>query len=170
MVLNDEQYKSVWDRVYKELKFSPCSLGRSSISLFPPFEISSNHVIYDIENTNDDDNDGLEALIANAFIKCTKPNERIYALDWHHSAFLYDPRKSDEQKSIFVEDKRYSRGGYYAYFPGFYPDGDYYFFISEDFRFGYLTHPWRQEAWVFGDMLIEEFEKFYKSIGWKKIY
>ena len=42
-------------------------------------------------------------------------------------------------------------------------------YISEDFRFGYLTHPWREEAWVFGDELIEEFERFYKSIGWIKL-
>ena len=169
MILNDEQYKAVWDRVDKELQFFSNCADRNSSTLFPPFVIDKNYVIYGIENTNDEKTAGMELLISQAFIKCTQPGERIFALDWQHSAFLYDPRNTDEQQSIFVQDERYSGGGYNAYFPDFYPDGDYYFFISEDFRFGYLTHPWREEAWVFGDELIEEFERFYESIGWIKL-
>lgn len=169
MTLNDEQYKLVWDRVYEDLKFHPNCSDRNSGAPFPPFVINKNHVIYGIENTRDDETEGIEALISKAFIKCTNPGERIYALDWNHSAFLYDPRNADEQQSVFVSDEKYMGGGYNAYFPDYYPDGDYYFFISEDFRFGYLTHPWRKEAWVFGDELIEEFEKFYKSVGWIKL-
>ena len=169
MLLNDEQHHTVWDRVKNELRFFPNCSDRNSDTLFPPFVIDKNHVIYDIENTNDDETQGMENLITKAFIKCTKPGERIFALDWHHCAFLYDPRNKDEQQSVFVSDEKYMGGGYHAYFPDFYPDGDYYFFIAEDFRFGYLTHPWRQEAWVFGDDLITEFEKFYESIGWIKL-
>ena len=169
MILNDEQRKAVWDRVDNELQFFPNCADRNSDALFPPFVINKNHVIYGIESTNDDKTEGMESLITKAFIKCTEPGERIFALDWQHSAFLYDPRNADEQQSVFVSDEKYMGGGYNAYFPGYYPDGDYYFFISEDFRFGYLTHPWRQEVWVFGDELIEEFERFHKSIGWIKL-
>ena len=169
MLLNDEQYRAVWDRVDKELNFFPNCADRDSFSLFPPFSIKADYVIYDIENTNDDEAGEFETLILNAFIKSTAPGERIYALDWQHSAFIFDPRKPEEQKSVFVPDDRCFGGGYNAYFPGFYPDGDYYFFISEDFRFGYLTHPWREEAWVFGNELIKEFEGFYKTIGWQKL-
>ena len=168
MILNDEQYKAVWDRVDNELKFFPNCSNRNSKALCPPFVINKNYVVYGIENTNDNISQ-MNLLITNAFIKCTKPGECIYALDWQHSAFLYDPRNAGEQQSVFVSDERYTGGGYNAYFPNYYPDGDYYFFISEDFRFGYLTHPWREEAWVFGDDLIEEFERFYKSIGWRKL-
>ena len=168
MLLKDKQYKAVWDRVDKELKFFPNCSDRNSGALFPPFVINKNYVVYGIENTNDDISQ-MNSLITNAFIKCTNPGERIFALDWQHSAFLYDPRNADEQQSVFVSDEKYMGGGYNAYFPGYYPDGDYYFFIAEDFRFGYLTHPWRKEAWVFGDELIEEFERFYKSIGWIKL-
>ncbi len=169
MLLNDEQYNTVWDRVENELQFFPNCSDRNSATPFPPFVINKNHVIYGIENTNDDEMQGMENLITEAFIKCTKQGERIFALDWQHSAFLYDPRNKDEQRSVFVSDDKYMGGGYRAYFPDFYPDGDYYFFIAEDFRFGYLTHPWRQEAWVFGNDLIIEFEKFYKRIGWIKL-
>jgi len=174
MLLNNDQYKSVWDRVYNELQFYP-SMRASDI----PFVIKQRHTVYKIKikyiydrikNIEMFDNiENMEKLISNAFINCTRQGERIYALDWQHSAFLYDPRNPDEQRSFFVKDDRYFGGGYNAEFPEYFPDGDYYFFISEDFRFGYLTHPWRQEAWVFGDELIEEFESFYESIGWKKL-
>lgn len=169
MLLNDEQNKVVWNRVYNELKFHPECGDRNSKALFPPFVINKNFVVYGIENINADETEKMDLLISKAFIKCTKPGERIFALDWHHSSFLYNPRNDDNQQSFFVSDERYMGGGYYAYFPLYYPNGDYYFFISEDFRFGYLTHPWRKEVWVFGDELIKEFEKFYKSIGWIKL-
>ena len=65
---------------------------------------------------------------------------------------------------VFMEN-----GGYYAYFPSYIPDGDYSFFISEDFSFGYLGHPWRNEIWIFGEELIKETEKIYKTLGWKKL-
>ena len=169
MVLNNEQHNAVWDRVKEKLHFFPACFDRNSGVLFPPFVIEQNYVVYGIENTNDDGTEGMESLISKAFIKCTKPEECMYALDWQHSAFLYNPRNAEERQSVFVHDERYLGGGYTAYFPDYYPDGDYYFFISEDFRFGYLTHPWREEAWVFGDELIKEFESFYDTIGWKKL-
>ena len=168
MLLNDEQERVVWDRVDKELHFFPNCSDRNQGALFPPFVIGKAHVVYGIENT-DDDLSKMKALITNSFMNCTKPGEHIFALDWQHSAFLFDPRKPEEQESVYVKDERYFGGGHNAYFPNYYPDGDYCFFISEDFRFGYLTHPWREEAWVFGDELIQEFESFYESIGWKKI-
>ena len=58
---------------------------------------------------------------------------------------------------------------YFAYFPSFIPDGDYYFFIEENFEFGYLGHPWREEVWICGEALINKVEEVYQSLGWKKI-
>ncbi len=68
-----------------------------------------------------------------------------------------------------MKDERYTNGEYSAYFPSFYPDGDYYFFIEENFEFGYLGHPWRQEIWIFGRDLIKEIEQVYLELGWKKL-
>ena len=33
------------------------------------------------------------------------------------------------------------------------------FFVSKDFRYGLLGHPWRKEIYVFGDTLIEQFKQ-----------
>lgn len=133
-----------------------------------PFQIDKKYVVYGIENSfrSDELVDMANETIRNIFILITNENQRIYALDWHHSAFLYDPRNIEEQKSFWVENKS---GKYFADFPSFIPDGDYYFFIEENFEFGYLGHPWREEVWIWGDALINKVEEVYQSLGWKKI-
>lgn len=167
---NTELYDMVWDKVYNQLHFKPDSLHRAhSFNINSPFEIHNENSVYGIENMKDVHIDIMEDIIRNIFIDVTTENERIYALDWQHSAFLYNPRNVEEQKSIWVEDERYSGGGYNAFFPAFYPDGDYYFFIDENFRFGYLGHPWRQEVWVFGELLLNKFEQVYPKLGWVKL-
>ena len=82
---------------------------------------------------------------------------------------MYNPKNPEEQKSFWKEDDRYMGGRYNAYFPSFFPDGDYYFFIDEKFRFGYLGHPWRQEIWVWGEKLIARMDEIYSALGFRKI-
>jgi len=40
-----------------------------------------------------------------------------------------------------------------------FPNGDYYFFIQKDFKWGYLGHPWEESITIFGEELIESFER-----------
>lgn len=163
LITDEKEYEQVWEWVYDEFKFQP--------SIYPnkAFELSVPHVIYDISKHTDEQLDNMQFFITNAFINCTTKKSQMYALDWHHSAFRFNPRNADDMKSFKVEDDRYQGGGYHAYFPSYYPDGDYYFFIDTDFRFGYLGHPWQQNVWVFGETLISEFEKIYSLIGFEKI-
>lgn len=168
---NTKEYKIVWDRVYAQLGFKPSSSPRShSFGANAPFEIEGKYSVYGIERMTESHIDRMGDTIRRIFIEVTAENERIYALDWQHSAFLYHPGKIEEQKSVWVEDERYSGGGYTANFPAFYPDGDYSFFIDENFRFGYLGHPWRQEVWIFGELLVDRFEQVYPRLGWYKVF
>ncbi|MBR1738817.1 MAG: DUF2716 domain-containing protein [Ruminococcus sp.] len=167
---NTPEYDKIWDQVRSRLGFSPSSAYRGhSFSVPLPFQIGESYSVYAIEDMTDDRIDLLGETMRDIFIRITRPGQRIYALDWHHSAFLYDPRDISEQKSCTVKDERYKDGGYQAYFPSFYPDGDYYFFIEESFEFGYLGHPWRQEIWIFGSELLKETEQVYQKLGWKKL-
>lgn len=159
MLLDDDHYKKVWEKVYHTFHFRP----DVNVSVIP-FTISQPYVVYDISEVDDRFDD---KAITNSFIRCLNSEEKMYALDWHHSCFLFDPRDPEQMKSFYVEDSNYHGGGYQAYFPSYYPDGDYYFFIDEKFRFGYLSHPWRKEIWIFGDCLIAEFDKLYRQFGWK---
>lgn len=164
MHLNKEESRQLYKRIKSELRFMP-----STDSVFPPFKLQKPYVIYDISQTYDTDFiDILPETVTQAFIRSTQPGEKLYAIDWFHSYFLYDPRNPDDGQSVYVEDATHPDGGYRAYFPGFYPDGDYFFFIDQHFRFGYLAHPWREEVWIFGQPLIAEFEQIYPQLGWIK--
>lgn len=171
MVLdNTEQYEFIWEKVYTQLHFIPDALFRShSFDANVPFQIEQPFSVYGIEKMKECHIDNMESLIRDIFAKVTPPNECIYALDWQHSAFLYDPRKIEEQTDVWIKDERYQNGGYTAYFPSFFPDGDYCFFINEKFRFGYLGHPWRQEIWIFGELLLDQFKQIYPKLGWIKL-
>ena len=150
MVLHDAQYKVVWDWVYDTLHFNP--------SIDPdvmPFVISAPYVVFDIRDACDRMDE--EAITA-AMIRCLHKGEKLYALDWQHDCFLVDLTEHFEawRENTFFD------------YPQYCPDGDYYFFIDEQFRFGYLGHPWRQEVWIFGERLIAEFEALYPQLGWIK--
>ena len=165
-----KEYDLVWDKVYDKLKFKPsCSYRGHSLDAVLPFEIESNYTVYGIDKMSDSQIHSMQDMIRKVFVSVTEKGKRMYALDWQHSAFLFDPRNEEEQKSFWKTDNRYVGGGYNAYFPSFYPDGDYYFFIDEYFEYGYLGHPWRQEIWVFGENLIEKIEGIYQALGWEKI-
>lgn len=159
---NEEEYIAVWNRVYNELGFIPGY--RESV----PFTIELPYCVYGIDNMSIEQLERLEILGKEIMIRVTRDGERIYALDWQHDVFLYDPRNPEEQIDYYVEDARYIGGGFNVYFPSFYPDGDYHFFIGESFDFGLLGHPWRQEIWIFGERLIHEFESVYRELGWVK--
>lgn len=170
MLLSENESTEVWERVYRQLQFTP-SVDISVI----PFELPEPWAVYDISDAfgGDDDpflpeewnsmTEQFTDVINRILLSCMVPGERLYALDWHHSGFLFDPQNREEQQDLFVEDERYWGGGYYAYFPSYIPDGDYHFFLSQDFRFGYLGHPWRQEIWLFGEKLVDAFQAAVKQ-------
>ncbi|MDE5835051.1 MAG: DUF2716 domain-containing protein [Ruminococcus sp.] len=159
MLLNKKQYNYIWNKIDIELKFYPnCNYRGHSFNVKLPFEINRPYVVYDIENMTDEQLSIMDDIIRECFIEITDKNDRIYAIDWQHAGFIYNPRNLNEQKG---ENGRF--------FPCFYPDGDYYFFISKDFRFGYLGHPWRQEVWIFGTDLINNISGKAHLLGWNEL-
>ena len=172
MVIDDSpEYDKIWDWVHKTLHFQPNGLDKGhDFPYGPPFQIPFPHTVYGIENMTEPQLDIMDDLIRTVFLNVTQPGQRLYALDWQHSGFLFDPRADDAYQSVRLGDSPYFSGGLYAYFPPFYPDGDYYFFIDEHLQFGYLSHPWREEVWIFGDVLIAEFEKIYRQLGWYQLH
>ncbi|MBD5089284.1 MAG: DUF2716 domain-containing protein [Clostridiales bacterium] len=170
LIDNTQECDEVWDKIYAILKFNPsCSYRDHSMIGILPFEINLPYSVYAIDSMTDKQLDLMDEWVRNSLVACTDGRKEWYALDWQHSTFRFDPQKIEEQQSVWVEDERYFGGGYNAYFPSFYPDGDYHFFIDVDFKNGYLGHPWRQEIWIFGAKLEEEIKKIYKELGWKRI-
>lgn len=161
MLLDDERYSEVWERVYSELGFKPSSAHRNhSMDGELPFYTDRHPLkVYDIEYMSDNQIENLSEIIRECLKDATEEDALIYALDWHHSAWLYNPRNLNEQKSTEGH-----------YFPSFYPDGDYYFFIDENFRFGYLSHPWRNEVWIFGEPLLIQIDKVVNELCWREVF
>lgn len=166
---NLDEYDKIWDWIYKNLNFSPSVYKEHDFADGYPFQIPFVHTIYGIDRMNNLQLDIMDDVVEQALLNATKEGKRLYALDWQHSGFLYNPRIEDEKKSAWVDDINLPNGGYNAFFPCFYPDGDYYFFIDEHLEFGYLSHPWRKEVWIFGEALVKEFEKIYLKLGWYKV-
>ncbi len=171
MVLTEKQYDDIWTWVETELKFQPYCLERAAADTrgIVPFRPRGPYAVYGIEDMSDAHLEVMDGLILEALQAVTPVGSRLYALDWQHSGFLFDPRRPEEMDCQYVPDVRFPSGGYWAYFPPFYPDGDYYFFIDQNRSFGYLSHPWRQEVWIFGEALLPEFQKIHTKLGWKRL-
>lgn len=152
MLLDEAEYNHIWDWVEKVLHFRPNCRQGHDLSLMP-FKIPVKHIAYCIDSMTNCQADVMDDLIDQAILNVTTEGQRIYALDWNHECYLYDPRKL----------RHFPRR---PYFLEYYPDGDYYFYIDEFKQFGYLSHPWRREVWIFGDPLLNEFKKIYSQLGW----
>ncbi len=94
-----------------------------------------------------------------AFRRCTRPGERLLAIDWQHAWYYFDPNGGiqaatrDEWAMPVL------------------PDGDSYNFLAPDFRFGVLTG-WQREGplIMFGEELLSTFvadppQQFFRSCG-----
>ncbi len=82
-----------------------------------------------------------------ALQKCTHSSERLYVLDWQHPCYwLYPHREFDSEK---LE----------AWAIPVFPNGDYYIFLAEDFRFGIFGHPWEMTICVYGEPLLNAFSQ-----------
>lgn len=153
--LTNAEYEKVWNFIYEELNFKP------SISNFPSFQVPNPFITYDIsdfygESVDLDVFDDLEEKALVAFKEATMVNEYLLALDWQHECYWINPR------SEFEKD------GFGEWTIPIFPNGDYYFFIQKDFKWGLLGHPWENSITIFGKELIDAFAK-YKPRVFRKI-
>jgi hypothetical protein len=137
--LNNEQYGLVWDKFYKVFNFNPSIYSQD----WPSYTLPSPYITYKITDYKDSDIYDLEEKCVDSLNAITEPGEYIFALDWQHESFLYNPHLENGSANWTIP---------------FYPDGDYYFFLHKEFKWGYLGHPWEQTISLFGDELLHQFE------------
>ena len=165
------EIKEIWDKIYSLFCFSPDYYNKSQPSFTFPQHIKyvKTHDISgmcQVLNPHDVDGNYRTTVqidtLKTIFAECMDEDDFIYALDWHHSCFKYDPRVKEPYEYYMMyetlEDTR-------AYFPFFYPDGDYYLFVSKDFNWGYFTHPWQKKAWVFGKRMVQLMRENSQKLG-----
>ena len=148
-IITQEEYRKIWDKLYDEYKFFPHPYDKTKEWLMPKGTIKK----YRIKDTGYIWNEKQESLINE--ILCKVVNEEMYALDWQHTCFAYNPNEWIPVDYHYFDAER----NYEVWFPTYYPNGDYYFFVSKDWSVGLYGHPWRKELIVVGDQLICEIDK-----------
>lgn len=144
-IINDKKYDIIWNKIDNDFKFKP------SIDLkIIPFQFDINYVCYKLNNLWNEE----QEKIVNRIFKKMSSND-IYALDWQHDCFEYNPNENIKLYYSYYDKNRNCS----VHFPSYYPDGDYHFFISKDWTYGILGHPWRKEIYIFGEKLIKAFEE-----------
>ena len=168
LLLNETEHNDVWDRIDSEFHFVPdCYHTKHRFDKYVPFVIDVPHTVYSIEKVIPDDEQPMNCLLLNLFSEFLKKGYSIYALDWNHDCYWFSP---DAYTSDGYALERHSESrDCNMYYPSFYPNGDYHFFIEKDFKFGMLGHPWRQEMWVFGEQLLPLIATHAEEMGWEEL-
>ena len=85
----------------------------------------------------------LEQLALNLFDKISKPGDKLYALDWQHQCYDFDPRQEMD------------RNEFGEWVIPIFPNGDYYIFLTKDFNNIWFGYPWEQTITLIGDNIVK---------------
>ncbi|SFB06193.1 Protein of unknown function [Cohnella sp. OV330] len=139
ITLTKPEIDKAWNSFDQRFSFSP----NVNPSNWPSITVNDDHFIsYALTDTSDSSLLDLEMKCLNTLKTLVKPNEYIYALDWQHESFWFNPHLSYGERSWTIP---------------FYPDGDYYIFFPKDIRWCYFSHPWEQSVTLIGGDLIQAF-------------
>lgn len=145
-ITNDDEYNTIWDRLFSEFCFKPLYDDWRD---HPWIKVPQPSKAYKIASSYWDEK--TEMMVNSLFEKVS--DRAVYALNYQHDCFEYNPSEH------IPFQYSYEEGGFNIYFPTYYPNGDYHFFIDKDWTYGMFGHPWKQEIVVWGKELIEQFDK-----------
>ena len=92
LLITDESDNLIWDKIYSELKFTPSGKYRGhSFDVPLPFEIKKPFIVYAIDDMTVEQIDAMNVKVKECFAETVRDGERLYALDWQHSSFVFDP-------------------------------------------------------------------------------
>ena len=152
-VITDKKlYRSIWDKIYQDYFFST----QNEKWLCPD-------TTYDVYHLGEPWNEKQEAIVNQ--ILCRIISTEMYALDWQHDCFIFKPTENIPFGYQYYDLERDCS----VYFPTYFPDGDYHFFISKDWSVGLFGHPWRNELIVTGSALRKEIAKSADDLKIEKI-
>ena len=150
IITDKELYRTIWDKIYSDYAFYPSvdSHGKwlKPEGVFRKFKLVNNW------------NEAQEAVINS--ILCEVIGNEMYALVWQGDCFHFNPNEKIPIGYEYYDDVRDCN----VYFPEYYPDGDYHFFVSKDWEFGLYGHPWRKELIVVGEELFLQLKSI--SLNW----
>ncbi|SCF68215.1 DUF2716 domain-containing protein [Streptomyces sp. Cmuel-A718b] len=144
--LLEAEYRRVWDRFYDEFGFQPSASPFQRPAIKEP--VAS--VTWSLAALDDDPEyerlDRLAEVIEQGLASCAGPGATLLALDWQHTSYRFAPQGVGGP-------------GQPAWPLSPYPDGDYYIYLSEDFRTGSFGHPWEGSLCLFGQEFLDATSK-----------
>ncbi|MFE7801582.1 DUF2716 domain-containing protein [Nocardia sp. NPDC057440] len=144
-LFDDPEHDALWARFYTEFEFRPSTATSPGITE-PAASATWQLGALDPADAEHDGVEQLQRIISAGLLACDKPGEVLYWLDWQHAGCRFDPGRVG--------------GVGQPNWPGSaYPDGDYYIYVTPDFRLGTFGHPWESTVCVFGDQLLSEVEE-----------
>lgn len=137
--ITEEESIKVWDKFYDLFDFNP------SVSAFPAVKSAMSQLKLDIKDcfSSDFPFNKLEQLALKLFEQVSKPGERLYALDWQHECYDFDPRQAMD------------RNEFDEWIIPIFPNGEYYIFLTKDFTNIWFGHPWEQTITLIGDNFVK---------------
>lgn len=148
VICDDEEYNLIWDQIFNEFCFKP---SYDDWKDHPWISVPKPSKAYKIAPACWDEK--MEVSVNSMFEQIS--SGLVYALDYQHDCFEFEPAEHIPYDYSYYDEQR----GVNVYFPSYYPNGDYHFFIDKDWSFGMFGHPWKQEIVVWGKELIEMFDK-----------
>ncbi|WP_327257308.1 DUF2716 domain-containing protein [Streptomyces sp. NBC_01244] len=140
--ISEAEYRDVWERFDTEFAFRP---GMNPAT-WPAIKEPLDSVTWSVASLDDDPAyerlDRLVEVVRQSLTACVPPHGTLLALDWQHTSFRFSPHRVPG-----------SGQGRWPLSP--YPDGDYYIYLSEDFRTGSFSHPWEGSLCLFGQGLLD---------------
>src|SRR5215212_1330507 len=95
-ILDQKEYDKVWDKFYDSFDFKP------SVNDFPAIKTTIPQLKFDIKDcfSSDYPFNELELLALNLFEKISNPGDRLYALNWQHECYDFDPRQEMDRNEF----------------------------------------------------------------------
>ena len=143
-LISDLEAECFWNIIYNEFQFQPNKVCKELILLPKP------NILYDISNFY---NDGFKEELYNnlhesaiIWFKDISEGSRIYAFNWQHECYSFLPELPFE-KDEFDE-----------WLISVFPNGDYIFFMSSDFKNGIFADGINLSISFFGEKIIKSLE------------
>ena len=141
IIMDENAYREIWDRFYAEFGFE-----REAEQWVKP---ALPHKMFKLRKLWTEEQ---ERTVCEIF--CRLCSGEMFALDWQHDCFIFSPEEHIPLYYQYYDLKQDCT----VYFPSFFPNGDFHFFLSADWQLGLFGHPWREEICVMGTALTAEFE------------
>ena len=139
--LDKAEIDMVWDRFENLFHFKP---GINNNIFFPAIKTSKPKFKFSVKHcfSLDFSMTKLEAFALSLFDEITSPGERLYALDWQHECYDFDPRREMD------------RNEFDEWIVPVLPDGDFYIFLTKDFNNVWIGHPWEKTVTLVGENIV----------------